>query len=90
MVVSAASVPVIPVVCESYHRLFDGKTRMERGMLKVKGRCLALYNVLGIRQRFFAFANAVPLLSLHVPLLSLLVSRSLDGRQSSRQSPPRE
>lgn len=28
---------MIPVVCESYHRLFDGKTRMERGVLKVKG-----------------------------------------------------
>jgi 1-acyl-sn-glycerol-3-phosphate acyltransferase len=32
-----AGVPIIPVVCESYHRLFDGKTRMERGVLKVKG-----------------------------------------------------
>lgn len=34
---SIAGVPIIPVVCESYHRLFDGKTRMERGVLKVKG-----------------------------------------------------
>ncbi|GHJ88009.1 hypothetical protein NliqN6_4411 [Naganishia liquefaciens] len=31
-----AGVPIIPVVCESYHRLFDGKTRMERGVLKIK------------------------------------------------------
>ncbi|KAJ9091800.1 hypothetical protein QFC21_007103 [Naganishia friedmannii] len=31
-----ASVPIVPVVCESYHRLFDGKTRMERGVLKIR------------------------------------------------------
>lgn len=39
---SVANVPIIPVVCESYHRLFDGKTRMERGVLKVKGGSLSL------------------------------------------------
>ena len=33
---------MIPVVCESYHRLFDGKTRMERGVLKVKGALLKI------------------------------------------------
>lgn len=31
-----ANVPIVPVVCENYHRLFDGKTRLERGTLKVK------------------------------------------------------
>ncbi|WVF69309.1 hypothetical protein IAT40_004085 [Kwoniella sp. CBS 6097] len=28
--------PVVPVVCENYHRLFDGKTRFRRGTLKIK------------------------------------------------------
>ena len=32
-----AQVPIVPVVCENYHRLFDGKTRMESGNLKIKG-----------------------------------------------------
>jgi len=32
-----AAVPIIPVVCESYHRLFSGKDRrMERGRLRVR------------------------------------------------------
>ncbi|OCF43934.1 phosphatidylinositol glycan, class A [Kwoniella heveanensis CBS 569] len=28
--------PVVPVVCENYHRLFDGKTHFRRGTLKIK------------------------------------------------------
>lgn len=32
-----AQVPIVPVVCENYHRLFDGRTRMERGRLRIKG-----------------------------------------------------
>lgn len=32
-----AQVPIIPVVMENYHRLFDGKTRMEEGSLKIRG-----------------------------------------------------
>lgn len=32
-----AQIPVIPVVCENYHRLFDGKTRFERGDLRIRG-----------------------------------------------------
>ncbi|KAN0064204.1 1-acylglycerol-3-phosphate O-acyltransferase [Thecaphora frezii] len=31
-----AGVPVIPVVCENYHRLFDGKTRFESGRVRIK------------------------------------------------------
>ncbi|WWC88843.1 uncharacterized protein L201_003758 [Kwoniella dendrophila CBS 6074] len=31
-----SGVPVVPVVCENYHRLFDGKTRFKRGTLKIK------------------------------------------------------
>lgn len=32
-----AQVPIVPIVCENYHRLFDGKTRMEEGVLRVRG-----------------------------------------------------
>lgn len=32
-----AQVPILPVVCENYHRLFDGKTRLESGVLKIRG-----------------------------------------------------
>lgn len=32
-----AQVPIVPVVCENYHRLFDSKTRMEEGNLKIRG-----------------------------------------------------
>jgi hypothetical protein len=32
----SAAVPVVPVVCENYHRLFDGKRMFERGTLKIK------------------------------------------------------
>lgn len=31
-----AAVPIVPVVCENYHRLFDGKSRFNRGVLKIK------------------------------------------------------
>ncbi|WWC70601.1 uncharacterized protein I206_104552 [Kwoniella pini CBS 10737] len=31
-----SGVPVVPVVCENYHRLFDGKTHFKRGTLKIK------------------------------------------------------
>ncbi|PWO00507.1 acyltransferase-domain-containing protein [Tilletiopsis washingtonensis] len=31
-----AQVPVVPVVCENYHRLFDGKTRFEGGTIRIK------------------------------------------------------
>ncbi|EPQ27691.1 uncharacterized protein PFL1_04829 [Pseudozyma flocculosa PF-1] len=31
-----SGVPIIPVVCEHYHRLFDGKTRFESGTIKIK------------------------------------------------------
>ncbi|WVR06222.1 hypothetical protein IAU60_003252 [Kwoniella sp. DSM 27419] len=31
-----SGVPVIPVVCENYHRLFDGKKHFRRGTLKIK------------------------------------------------------
>ncbi|WVQ74038.1 hypothetical protein IAR50_003619 [Cryptococcus sp. DSM 104548] len=31
-----AQVPIVPVVCENYYRLFDGKTRFEPGVLKVR------------------------------------------------------
>ncbi|WVN85990.1 uncharacterized protein L203_101148 [Cryptococcus depauperatus CBS 7841] len=31
-----AQIPVVPVVCENYHQLFDGKTRFESGVLKIK------------------------------------------------------
>ena len=34
-----AQVPIVPVVCENYHRLFDGRTRMERGELTLRGMC---------------------------------------------------
>jgi hypothetical protein len=33
---NTAGVPIIPVVCENYHRLFDGKNRFERGTLKIR------------------------------------------------------
>ncbi|WVR03265.1 hypothetical protein IAU60_000256 [Kwoniella sp. DSM 27419] len=31
-----AQVPIVPVVCENYHRLFDGRTRFEPGQLKLR------------------------------------------------------
>lgn len=34
-----AQVPIVPVVCENYHRLFDGRSRLHRGVLKIKGVC---------------------------------------------------
>ena len=32
-----AQVPIVPVVCENYHRYFDGKTRFESGSVRIKG-----------------------------------------------------
>lgn len=32
-----AQIPIVPVVCENYHHLFDGRTRLDAGNLKVKG-----------------------------------------------------
>ena len=32
-----AQVPIIAVVCENYWRLFDGRTRMDSGKLRIKG-----------------------------------------------------
>lgn len=40
-----AKVPIIPVVCENYHRLFDGKTRLDRGVLKIKGEIARLFTL---------------------------------------------
>ncbi|ORX35002.1 putative 1-acylglycerol-3-phosphate O-acyltransferase [Kockovaella imperatae] len=31
-----AKVPVVPVVCENYHRLFDGKSRLDEGVLRIR------------------------------------------------------
>ncbi|KAK8858442.1 hypothetical protein IAR55_002669 [Kwoniella newhampshirensis] len=31
-----SGVPVVPVVCQNYHHLFDGKTRFRRGTLRIK------------------------------------------------------
>ncbi|ODO09088.1 hypothetical protein I350_02688 [Cryptococcus amylolentus CBS 6273] len=31
-----AQVPIVPVVCENYYRLFDGRTRFEPGVVKVR------------------------------------------------------
>ncbi|CEH18256.1 1-acylglycerol-3-phosphate o-acyltransferase [Ceraceosorus bombacis] len=31
-----AQVPIVPVVCENYNRLFDGKTRFEGGTIRIK------------------------------------------------------
>ncbi|WOO79683.1 putative 1-acyl-sn-glycerol-3-phosphate acyltransferase [Vanrija pseudolonga] len=31
-----AQIPVVPVVCENYHRLFDSKSRLDGGRLKIK------------------------------------------------------
>jgi len=47
----AAGVPIIPVVCQNYHFLMDGKTRFKRGTLRIKGeltkpRILQLMTVL--------------------------------------------
>ncbi len=36
-----AGVPIVPVVCENYHHLFDGKTRFRRGTLRIKGQLCA-------------------------------------------------
>jgi phosphatidylinositol glycan class A protein len=35
---SVAGAPVIPVVCENYHHLYDGKTHFKSGTLKIKGQ----------------------------------------------------
>lgn len=32
-----AQVPVVAIVCENYHRLFDGRTRFNSGVIKVTG-----------------------------------------------------
>lgn len=37
-----AQVPIVPVVCENYYHLFDGRTRFESGILKIKGNVCAL------------------------------------------------
>ncbi|WWD22843.1 hypothetical protein CI109_107337 [Kwoniella shandongensis] len=31
-----AQVPIVPIVCENYHRMFDSRTRFESGPLKIK------------------------------------------------------
>lgn len=31
-----AQVPIVPVVCENYHRFFDGKTRFEAGTARIR------------------------------------------------------
>ncbi|ADV24659.1 lysophosphatidate acyltransferase [Cryptococcus gattii E566] len=31
-----AQIPIVPIVCENYHRLFDGRTRFESGVLKIR------------------------------------------------------
>lgn len=31
-----SQIPIVPVVCENYHRLFDGKTRFEGGTIRIK------------------------------------------------------
>lgn len=33
-----AQVPIVPVVCENYWRLFDGRGKMEGGDLRLKGK----------------------------------------------------
>ena len=35
-----AQVPVVAVVCENYYRLFDARTRLERGRLRIRGASL--------------------------------------------------
>lgn len=40
-----AQTPIIPVVCEHYNRLFDGKTRMDSGSLIVRGSYCSVANV---------------------------------------------
>jgi phosphatidylinositol glycan class A protein len=32
-----AGVPIIPVVCQNYYHLFNGKTRFRSGSIKLKG-----------------------------------------------------
>jgi lysophosphatidate acyltransferase len=32
-----AKVPIVPVVCENYYRLYDSKTRFESGTIRLKG-----------------------------------------------------
>ena len=31
-----AQIPIVPVVCENYHRLFDGKSRFEGGTIRIR------------------------------------------------------
>lgn len=33
-----AQVPIVAVVCENYHRIFDGRTRFDGGVLKVTSK----------------------------------------------------
>lgn len=33
-----AQVPIVPVVCENYYHLFDGRSRFEPGRLKIRSR----------------------------------------------------
>ena len=33
-----ARVPIVPVVCENYHRLFDGRSRLDEGVLRIRGQ----------------------------------------------------
>lgn len=37
-----AQVPIVAIVCENYHRLFDGRTRFDGGVLKVKSERILL------------------------------------------------
>lgn len=36
----AAGIPIVPIVCQNYNHLFDGKTRFKTGTLRVKGEQL--------------------------------------------------
>ncbi|OWZ45843.1 lysophosphatidate acyltransferase [Cryptococcus neoformans] len=31
-----AQIPIVPIVCENYHRLFNGRTRFDSGVLKIR------------------------------------------------------
>ncbi|RSH89433.1 1-acylglycerol-3-phosphate O-acyltransferase [Saitozyma podzolica] len=77
-----AQVPIVPVVCENYHRLFDGRTRMERGRLRIK--VLPPIPTVGLTaDDVHSLAESTQEL-----MLQTLISISTPGPSQLRDSPP--
>ena len=43
LIFCTAGLPIIPVVCQNYHHLYDSKTRFRRGTLRIKSGFLRTF-----------------------------------------------